>query len=118
MRAVVASVSGVLCAAALTLPLSAAGVTIKGEVVDVACATSQGDRGKGGAHADCAMSCARKGQPVGILTSDAVYEVTGDFSAHNNAKLLDFIGKSVMVSGELTERDGKKLLNVQTIKVQ
>ena len=53
---------------------------------------------------------------MGVLTADAVYEITGDFTSGNNAKLLDFIAKPVTVTGEVTERDGKKLLNVRTIR--
>ena len=63
----------------------------------------------------CAMACARKGQPVGVLTSDAIYEITGDYAANNNAKLLDFVAKQVTVTGDVTEKDGKKLLNLKTI---
>jgi hypothetical protein len=40
------------------------------------------------------MVCAKKGQPVGILTADAIYTVTGDYAASNNAKLLDFVAKT------------------------
>lgn len=101
---------------AMALPALAADVTVKGEVVDIACATSKGAGGKGSGHAACAMSCAKRGQPVGILNDEAIYEVTGDFAANNNAKLLDFVAKSVTVTGEVTEQGGKKLLNIKTIK--
>jgi hypothetical protein len=95
----------------------AATVTIKGEVVEIACAMEKGAAGKGDAHSACALSCAKGGKPVGVLTDDAVYEVTGDFTANNNARLLDFIAKAVTLTGDVTERDGKQLLNVKTIRV-
>ena len=91
-------------------------VTVKGELVEISCATTKGAEGKGPGHASCALSCARQGEPVGVLTRDAVYEITGDFTSGNNAKLLDFLAKTVTVTGQLTERDGKKLLNVRTIR--
>lgn len=91
-------------------------VTVKGELVEISCASTKGAEGKGPGHASCALSCARQGEPVGVLTRDAVYEITGDFTAGNNAKLLDFLAKPVTVTGEITERDGKKLLNVRTIR--
>ena len=37
--------------------------------------------------------------------------------ANNNGRLLDFVAKAVTITGEVTERDGKKLLNVRTIRV-
>ena len=94
-------------------PVFAAAMTVKGEVVDVACATAKKEAGKGAAHASCAMACAKKGQPVGILTADAIYTVTGDYAANNNAKLLDFVAKNVNVTGEVTEKDGQKMITIK-----
>ena len=102
---------------ALACPAFAADMTLKGEVVDIACATSKKEAGKGEAHATCAMVCAKKGQPVGILTADAIYAVTGDYTARANAKLLDFVAKNVIVTGAVTEKDGVKSINVKSIKL-
>ena len=101
----------------VSIPALASDMTIKGEVVDVACAVSKKDAGKGAAHASCAMVCAKKGQPIGILTADAIYTVTGDYAASSNAKLLDFVAKKVIVTGEVTEKDGVKSINVKSIKL-
>ena len=117
MRNVISMVAGLAFAASLVIPVFAADVTVKGEVVDVACSTKKGEGGKGEAHASCAMACAKKGMPVGILTADSVYTVTGDYAANNNAKLLDFVAKQVVVTGEVTEKDGVKSLNVKSIKL-
>ncbi len=115
MRQWISFLAGAACVAVMAWPVSASDITVKGEVVDIACATKKGDGGKGDAHAACAMACARKGQPVGVLTSDAIYEITGDYAANNNAKLLDFVAKQVTVTGDVTEKDGKRLLNLKTI---
>jgi len=117
MRYASAFVSAFACVSLLALPAFAADVTVKGEVVDIACATEKGAAGRGDAHSACALTCAKEGKPLGILTDDAIYEVTGDFTANRNAKLLDFVAKAVTITGEVTERDGKKLLNVKTIRV-
>lgn len=117
MRKMLAIVAGAAFVAAMAAPIIAADMTVKGEVVDVACSTSKGEGGKGDGHAGCAMSCAKRGQPVGILTADAIYEVTGDFAANKNAKLLDFVAKQVEVTGSVTEKDGKKLLEIKSIKL-
>lgn len=117
MRHVISLVAGAAVVAALVMPVFASDMTVKGEVVDVACSLAKKDAGKGSAHAACAMVCAKKGQPVGILTADAIYTVTGDYAASNNAKLLDFVAKNVIVTGEVTEKDGQKQINVKSIKL-
>jgi hypothetical protein len=117
MRNLISMAAGAVLAAALVMPALAAEMTVKGEVVDVACSTAKKDAGKGAAHANCAMVCAKKGQPVGILTADAVYNVVGDYAANNNAKMLDFVAKNVIVVGEVTEKDGVKSINVKSIKL-
>jgi type 1 fimbria pilin len=117
MRKIFAIAAAAALAAAMTIPIFAADMTVKGEVVDVACAKSKGDGGKGDGHAACAISCAKRGQPVGILTADSVYVVTGDYAANNNAKLLDFVSKQVEVTGEVNEKDGQKTIAVKAIKL-
>ncbi len=115
MRSVISLVAGAAFVAALAMPAFASDMTVKGEVVDIACATTKKEAGKGEAHAACAMSCAKRGQPVGILTADAIYTVTGDYTSNNNAKLLDFVARAVIVTGEVTEKDGVKSINVKSI---
>ena len=117
MRNVISLAAGAALVAALVSPAFAADMTVKGEVVDVACSVAKKDAGKGAAHASCAMVCAKKGQPVGILTADAIYTVTGDYASNSNAKLLDFVAKNVIVTGEVSEKDGQKMINVKSIKL-
>jgi hypothetical protein len=89
---------------------------LTGEVVDVACATKKAPGGKGADHASCAMACAKKGLPAGLMTGDAIYTITGDYAANNNAKLLEFVAKRVEVTGTVTEKDGQKMIAVSSIK--
>lgn len=131
MRNMILMVAGALFVASLAIPANAgvptmrtlhrvvagSDMTVKGEVVDIACAIAKKDAGKGAGHANCAMVCARKGQPVGILTADAVYTVTGDYTANSNATLLDFVARNVVVTGDVTEKDGVKSINVKSIKL-
>ena len=117
MRNLVALIFGAVVVVTLAVPSFAADMTIKGEVVDVACSTDKKEAGRGAAQASCAMVCAKKGQPVGILTADAVYTVTGDYAANNNAKLLDFVAKNVIVTGTVSEKDGVRSMNVKSIKL-
>jgi hypothetical protein len=64
------------------------------------------------------MSCARAGNQMAILTGDDVYLVDGDYTANRNAKLLDFVAKRVEAKGNVTERDGKKIINIAAMRVQ
>lgn len=96
--------------------LFAAETTVKGEVVDVACQMKKAPGGQGAAHKGCADACAKKGATMGIMTSDAVYEIAGDYAANNNAKLLEFVAAQVEATGEVTEKDGKKIITVSSMK--
>jgi hypothetical protein len=119
MRKILAIVAGAAFSAAIGTPMFAADMTVRGEVVDVACALSKGEAGKGEAHAACALSCAKGGRTVGILTAnDVIFEINGNYADNNNAKLLDFVAKKVEVTGEVSERGGKKLIAVKAIKLQ
>src|SRR3712207_82246 len=108
----------VMAAAAFVAATSvyAADTTVKGEVVDVACQVKKAPGGQGEAHKGCAEACAKRGSQMGILTADAVYEIQGDYAANNNAKLLDFVATQVEATGEVTEKDGKKIITVTSIK--
>ena len=114
MRNITALLAGAALVVSLAAPAFAADMTIKGQVVDVACSME-----KKGADDDaaCALSCAKSGQPVGVMTADAIYTITGDYAANKNAKLLDFVSKKVIVTGEVSEKDGQKVINVKSIKL-
>jgi hypothetical protein len=108
-----------LLIAALAAPLAAADVkTVKGEIIDLECSLSKGAAGKGEDHAACAMGCAKNGDPMALLTDDAVYVIEGSYAADKNAKLLDFVAKKVEAKGTITERDGKLYINVAAMMVQ
>ena len=116
MRKILALVAGAAFIAALAAPLTAQ-TTVKGEVVDMGCAVKKAPGGKGDDHAGCAMACAKRGLPAGIMTADAIYQITGDYAANNNAKLLDFVAKRVEVTGTVTEKDGQKTITITSIKL-
>src|SRR5438552_9791466 len=59
-------------------------VKVKGEVVDLWCFLEGGDRGAD--HKQCAISCAKAGNPIGLVTEkDEVYVITVS-KAINRAK--------------------------------
>ena len=118
MKTVGSFVFGAVVTAVLVAPaLAAEATSIKGEVIDLECSLSKGPAGKGEAHAACALGCAKDGDQMAILTNDAVYLIEGDYAANKNAKLLDFVAKHVEAKGTVSERDGKKTINVAAMAV-
>ena len=91
-------------------------VTLKGEVIDQPCYDSGGKKGE--AHKACALSCAKRGNQMAILEdgSSTVYSITGDYAANKNEKLVPYVAETVEVKGTVTEKDGKKWLNITSIK--
>jgi type 1 fimbria pilin len=118
MRKMFSLLAAAAFVASIALPAFANDVTITGELVDVACALKKGEGGHGESHAACAMACAKRGQAQGILTTDAVYTIAnGDYTADNNAKLIEFVAKKVTVTGEVSEKDGQKTITITSIKL-
>ncbi len=83
--------------------------TVLGELTAPSCAVTELT---GESSAARTMRCARQGVPMAIQTSDSLLYVEGDYTANNNAKLLDFVAKPVEAKGEVTERDGRMTIKV------
>ena len=111
---------GVLGIAAMTMAfapaVSAKPTTVKGELIDTACGKNTET---GAALEACAKRCAGRGEPVAVYTADGgVFLVTGGFIAEKNAKLLEFMGKTVEVTGEVTkDKDGKMSIAAEKVTV-
>lgn len=81
-------------------------VTIKGEIVDLACYLGEGE--KGASHKQCAIKCAKAGTPIGILDekSGNVYLL---LPGHSKKERQDFAalfakaGTTVTLKGMLVE---------------
>jgi hypothetical protein len=83
-------------------------VTVKGEVLDMACYLDHGAQGAG--HAGCAEKCISSGLPVGLKTADGqVYLLIGEHKPLND-QLASYAAKTVTIHGKLVERDGIKLI--------
>ena len=109
-----------LAAATLALGtgLSAETKTITGTLIDVQCNTKQGtEKATSEGHADCAAACAKKGLPLAVANDGGIYEVTGAWTENKNAKLVEFAGHKVEATGEVTEKDGKKMIALSAIKM-
>ena len=92
-------------------------VTVKGYVLDSACAYTKSL--KKPISAECAKACAKGGSPLVILADDgAIYWPTTDAmpATSQNEKLLPFAAQRVVASGKLYERGGSKALVIEKIE--
>jgi hypothetical protein len=68
--------------------------------------------------AECALDCAKRGEPLALLTADGkVYRIAGGLAANKNAKLIAHMNHTVEITGDVTEKDGKVLIAADTLKM-
>jgi hypothetical protein len=94
-------------------------VTVKGYVLDSACAFTKGLSKPIGKQ--CAISCANAGSQLVILADDGtIYWPIADTtpSSGQNPKLLPFAGDKVTASGKIYERGGSKAIVIEKIQAQ
>jgi len=84
-------------------------VTVKGEVLDMACYLDHGAHGE--KHAQCAATCIESGLPVGIKGENGkTYLLIGEHKPLNKT-LAEYAGKTITVKGKLATRDGINLIS-------
>jgi len=90
--------------------------TLKGYVLDSACAfTKSLDKP---ISKECAISCAKAGSPLVLLAEDGtIYWPIADSTpaTGQNAKLLPFAGEKVTVTGKVYQRGGSKAIVIDKI---
>jgi hypothetical protein len=91
-------------------------VTVKGEILDLACYLDHGARGM--KHQQCALTCLKNGEPMGLITAEGkVYLLLAD---HQNGKPFEeakaLAADQVEVSGPMVTRDGIAGLTVLSVK--
>ena len=94
-------------------------VTVKGYVLDSACAFTKGLSKP--ISKQCATSCASAGSQLVILADDGtIYWPIADTtpSSGQNPKLLAFAGDKVTASGKIYERGGSKAIVIAKIQAQ
>jgi len=107
----------VLVLAVFAAEQSAKSVTVKGYVLDSACAFTKGL--KKPVSAECAVACAKAGSPLVILApTGTIYWPIADTAPANsqNDKLLPYAGKEVTVSGTVYDRGGSKAIVISKIE--
>jgi hypothetical protein len=87
-----------------------------GEVVDLTCYLSHD--GKSEKHAQCALDCIKKGNPVAILSNGVLFAVISSDHEPPNARLAPFAGKQVVVTGEQSEKNGLHFVDMDSVALQ
>ena len=94
-------------------------VTVKGYVLDSACAFTKGlDKP---ISRDCAIACANAGSQLVILAEDGTvyWPIAGTTpSSGQNPKLLPFAGQKVIATGTLYKRGGSIAIVIDKIEPQ
>jgi hypothetical protein len=94
-------------------------ITVKGYVLDSACAFTKGL--KQPISKDCAIACAKAGSPLVILTNDGtIYWPIADTtpSSGQNEKLMPFAGQKVTATGKVFQRGGSSAIVIEKIEPQ
>jgi hypothetical protein len=92
-------------------------MTVKGEVVDLSCFLALGARGEG--HKECAVACAKAGNPVGIVTDEGrVYVAMGPVANHTPGSnlLLDKMASTVEATGKVYHHGGVTAIYIDSVK--
>src|SRR5437660_4037228 len=94
-------------------------VTVKGFVLDSACAFTKGLTKP--VSKQCAIDCAKGGSPLVILADngDIYWPIAETMPASGqNAKLLPFAGERVNATGKVYQRGGSKAMAIEKIEAQ
>ena len=106
-------------AAVMASGVFSAPVTVKGYVLDSACAfTKSLDKP---ISKECAISCANAGSPLVILAEDGTvyWPISGITpSSGQNPKLLPFAGQKVTATGTLYKRGGSTAIVIDKIEAK
>jgi len=117
MKIYVTGALTLLFAAALFAAETSKTTTVKGYVLDSACAFTKGL--KKPISAECAMACAKAGSPLVILSpTGTIYWPIADTtpSSSQNDKLLPYAGKTVTASGRVFQRGGSTAIVISKIE--
>ncbi len=108
-----------LLATALPKAADTPTATVKGYVLDSACAFTKGLSKP--ISKECAVSCAKAGSPLVILADDGtIYWPIADTtpSSSQNSRLLPFAGSKVTATVKIYERGGSKAIVIEKIEAQ
>ena len=124
MRKFLAALTAAAFVVAFGLPAFAATETITGKIIDQNCYTHDKANNAGSHHkmpkdvVACAVGCAKKGEPLALLTTDGkVYTIKGALAAENNAKLIAHITHTVSITGDVVTQGGAMSITSDALKM-
>jgi hypothetical protein len=124
MRKAFAVMTAAAFVLALDAPAFAKTETVKGQVVDESCYkmdksnTGVDHKMPKGDTKDCAVSCAKAGRPLALLTADGkVYEISGGLAANKNEKLIPHIAHTVEITGDVMDHGDKMMISADSLKM-
>ncbi len=90
--------------------------TVKGEVIDLWCYLDDGSHGA--SHKECATTCAKAGNPIGILDAKGNIYVAMGSNDHQPGRelLIDKMSETVIVTGKLVKKGGTQVLYIKSVK--
>jgi hypothetical protein len=90
-------------------------VKVKGEVIDLWCFLEGGDHGVD--HKECAVMCAKAGNPIGLLTEKGEIYVMMGMKDHQPGReiLIDKMAETVTVEGTLVKKGGVQVIYVSAV---
>ena len=115
----VATLTVLAASAIIALAADPPTVTVKGYVIDSACAFTK-DLAKP-VSKQCATACANAGSPLVILADDGTIYwpiAAATPSSGQNSRLLPFAGDKVSVTGKTYQRGGSKAIVIEKIEPQ
>jgi hypothetical protein len=115
MRRLATVVFAASCVALLGAPVEAAEETVTGMLVEAGCSATIGADGPSEDHVACMVRCGRRGEPLGIVTDDGLYVITGEWAASNTATLLELMAEQVIATGAVTDDGGQRMLELVSI---
>ncbi len=91
-------------------------VTVKGEVVDLWCYFEDGAHGP--KHKKCGTTCAKGGNPIGIVDAKGNVYVAAGIEDHQPAQpiLLEKMAQTVTVTGTLVKKGGTQVIYVSSVQ--
>lgn len=93
-------------------------MTVKGELVDMACYMAH--EGKGKKHAACGKMCVKEGAPLGVVAPDGkTYLLVEDHTSVKTrkpyAQAKDLVAETVTIKGDMYERGGVQAIVVESV---
>ena len=124
MRITLVGLAATALVATLASPAFAKMETVTGVLVDQACYLlnqaniRQKHVMKNGPVDNCATTCAKKGEPVAVITpTGKMYVVIGQYTANKNRILVGYMTHTVAMTGDVsTAKDGSATISAISIK--